>query len=91
MNAYKVYYHPLPTLPKQPVSTEVFCCWADNKEHAIEQARNAEGAIAIERVDKMECEQGGDLADRCKDCAYNIDYEFDIPSESCIKKGSQHE
>lgn len=90
MNAYKVYYYELNepvTLARASTNPEVFCCWADNREHAIEQARNAypEG-IFVDHVDQMDCEQGGDLTDRCKDCAYNVDYEFDIPTETCKRK-----
>ena len=92
MNAYKVYFYMLtkPPIAVRSTNPEVFCCWADDRPHAIEQARNAypEG-IFVDHVDQMDCDLGGDLTDRCKDCVHNVDFQFDIPTESCIRKDGE--
>jgi hypothetical protein len=54
----------------------VFWCWADDEEHAEEQALNAYPNGEVLHVTLGECPLDGDPTDRCADCIYAGDYEF---------------
>lgn len=54
----------------------VFWCWADDEDHAEEQALNAYPTGEVTHTAEGECPQGGDCANFCEGCAYSGDYEF---------------
>ena len=66
----------------------VFWCWAEDEEHAEEQARSAYPNCRVRHTAVGECPEGGDLTGQCSGCAYSGDYEF-VDGECVVRRAKK--
>lgn len=82
LKPYKVFY----VCDETPDEAEVFCCWAEDKDHAKEQLLNADNTAAIKEIKQLDCDQGGDTTNMCTECPRSKKYAFDIRWEGCYRR-----